>query len=107
MSLFSFHYYEDIMILSKIHTLSLVYTQCHAGKIIQANQNVIIVLLSLHTETTITFTVELTEVAEAEEATGAERPLVLLKSAHRPEYTARGRAPQKYPPAAIPMAMMS
>lgn len=93
------------MTLSKIHTLSLVYT--HAGKIIQVNQNVIIVLLSLHTETTITFTVELTEVAEAEEATGAERPLVLLKSAHRPEYTARGRAPQKYPPAAIPMAMMS
>ena len=50
----------------------------------------------------------LTEVAEAEEATGAERSWLLpLKSSHCPAYTARGRAPQKYPPAAIPMAMIS
>lgn len=79
----------------------------HAGNIIHVNVHYYSSSTSIHTETTTTFTVELTEVAEAEEATGAERPLVLLRSAHCPEYTARGRAPQKYPPAAIPMAMMS
>ena len=50
----------------------------------------------------------LTEVAEAEDATGAERrSLRLLKAAHDPAYTANGIAPQKYPAAAIPIAMIS
>lgn len=51
---------------------------------------------------------KLTEVAEAEDATGAEPELfTLLKLAHCPAYTAKGTAPQKYPTAAIPIAMIS
>ena len=53
-------------------------------------------------------TPKLTEVAEAEDATGAEPNMLwLLKVAHCPAYTAKGTAPQKYPPAAIPIAMIS
>ena len=53
-------------------------------------------------------TSKLTEVAAAEDATGAD-PSVLspLKLSQRSAYTTRGTAPQKYPAAAIPIAMMS